>query len=148
MSDKPNKVKDFISSVVGGVTSGGVSGAVDLMSNGGDLIDRFFETKDEKREALMEIAKAQIAQNTQEAKHSSIWVAGWRPFIGWVLGLGLFFYYPIRFAVATYLWAREVLESGLLVDYPIDAADMIQMVLAMLGMAGLRSYEKKQKITK
>ena len=136
-----SKVAEFIGKLA-------TSGATNVLDSVANNIDQFVETKDEKREALIELAKAQIELNTQGAKHRSIWVAGWRPFIGWVLGLGLFFYYPVRFAVATYLWVKEVLESGLLVDYPIDAADMIQMVLAMLGMAGLRSYEKKQKISK
>lgn len=136
-----SKVAEFIGKIAS-------SGATNVLDSVASNIDSFVETKDEKREAMIALAQAQIDLNKQEAQHRSIWVAGWRPFIGWVLGLGLFFYYPVRFAVATWLWAKEVIESGLLIDYPIDAADMIQMVLAMLGMAGLRSYEKRQKITR
>ena len=68
----------------------------------GDVLDRFFPNKEEKERAAREIeaklaehlAKIDIAQlevNKQEAAHRSLFVAGWRPFVGWTCGLALFY---------------------------------------------------------
>jgi len=144
MSDKPNKVKDFISSVVGGVTSGGVSGAVDLMSNGGELIDRFFETKDEKREALQALAVAQIELNKQEAKHRNVFVSGWRPFVGWICAIALAYNFIVRDLMA---WI--ILNTGEAITLPPALAmeHLMTILLGMLGLGGLRTYEKQKKLT-
>lgn len=89
--------------------------------------------------------QAQI--NLAEAQHRSIFVAGWRPYIGWVCGASLtweFIAYPLL------SWAAA---SGLLGDVesipvlPTNDA-IFELTLAMLGMAGLRSWEKSRGITK
>ena len=67
----------------------------------GDVLDRFFPNKEEKAKAAREIEArlsdhlaqidvAQIRVNEQEASHRNLFVAGWRPFIGWSCGLALF----------------------------------------------------------
>lgn len=136
-----SKIGDFVGKIIGQGSKGALDGIA-------ENIDRFVETKDEKREALQVLTKAQLDLTKQEAKHRSIFVAGWRPAIGHVCALGLFFYYPVRFAIATYLWAKQVLETDTLIEYPIDAGDLMQLVLGMLGMAGLRTYEKRKGLTK
>lgn len=136
-----SKVAEFI----GKIASSGATNVLDSVANN---IDQFVETKDEKREALQALAVAQIELNKQEAKHRNVFVSGWRPAIGYVCALGLFLYYPVRFGVATWLWAKEVLATNQLIDYPIDAGDLMQLVLGMLGMAGLRTYEKKNRLSK
>ena len=65
------------------------------------ILDKFVEDKDQKAKLAHEIstmaerhaqelAKGQLAVNAEEAKHRSIFVAGWRPFIGWACGISLF----------------------------------------------------------
>lgn len=113
------------------------------------LIDELF-TSDEEREAaklrVLELEKAgelaQIGVNTQEAQHSSLFVAGWRPFIGWVCGLAFswtFLIYPIlQFAVLAF---GVPLDLSLL---PImDLSEMMPVLLGMLGLGAMRSYERK-----
>ena len=136
-----SKVAEFI----GKIASSGATNILDSVANN---IDQFVETKDEKREAMQALATAQIELTKQESKHRSVFVSGWRPAIGYVAALGLFFYYPVRFAVVTWLWAKEVLETSVLIEYPIDSGELMQLVLGMLGMAGLRTYEKQKKLTK
>ena len=65
----------------------------------GQILDKFVPDKDLKQklehELLMSIQDANLAQikvNQQEAAHQSIFVAGWRPFIGWVCGVSLTLY--------------------------------------------------------
>jgi len=140
-----SKVKDFIQSVVGGVSSGGVTGVTSLMDKGGDLVDRFLETKDEKREAMMELAKAQIELNKQEAKHRSTFVAGWRPFIGWVCGIALAYNFIVRDIMA---WIILNTNEAMSLPPALAMEHLMTVLLAMLGLGGLRTYEKRKGLTK
>ena len=86
----------------------------------------------------------QIAINKIEAQHKSLFVAGWRPFIGWVCGVAIAYAFigqpVIVWGVALYGLdiVAPVIESGVL----------FELVLAMLGMAGLRTYEKKHQVAR
>ena len=82
----------------------------------------------------------QVSVNLEEAKSSSIFVAGWRPFVGWVCGI----------ALAYVAILEPVLRFGAAVwfDYKgsfpvIDTNLTMQVLLGMLGLSGLRSYDKK-----
>ena len=70
----------------------------------GNVLDRFFPNKEEKERALREVEAqlvghlaqidlAQIQVNQQEASHRNIFIAGWRPFLGWSCGLALYYTY-------------------------------------------------------
>ncbi len=74
-----------------------------------NIIDRFVETDDEKQAAaiikarmMMKPSLAQIELNKIEAGHRSIFVAGWRPFIGWVCGFALAWHF-ILFDLLTWV---------------------------------------------
>lgn len=85
-----------------------------------------------------EIAKAQIGVNQTEAGNASTFVAGWRPFIGWVCGFALAYQYLLRPLVS---WG--VLAAGhQLPSMPGLDDNLWQLMMGMLGMGGLRSYEK------
>ncbi|WFG40850.1 holin [Paracoccus phage ParKuw1] len=114
-----------------------------------NLIDKLFTT-DEEREAaklrVLELEKAgelaQIGVNTQEAKHSSLFVAGWRPFIGWVCGLAFawtFFVYPIL----TFAVVALGLPVPLHLLPVMDLSEMMPVLLGMLGLGAMRSYERR-----
>jgi hypothetical protein len=121
----------------------------------GDVLDRFFPNKEEKERAAREIeaklaehlAKIDIAQlevNKQEAAHRSMFVAGWRPFVGWTCGLALFYTYVAQ-PIAMFVMA----QTGDLVQLPhLDLSTMMPVLLGMLGLGGLRTYEKFKGVTK
>ena len=121
----------------------------------GDVLDRFFPNKEEKEKAQREIeAKltehlaridlAQLEVNKQEAAHRSLFVAGWRPFIGWTCGLALFYTYLAQ-PVAMFVMA----QTGDLVQLPhVDISMMMPVLLGMLGLGGLRSFEKYKGVSK
>jgi len=112
------------------------------------------------------VQTGQIAINVEEAKHPSIFVSGWRPFIGWVCGFGLATYFLPKHVMAAILWTRvawsamdlyvqkmnAIYAAGGVVDpqgilavlpaYPIDAQGLIELVLGMLGLIGVRTFEK------
>lgn len=94
-----------------------------------------------KMQAQVTVLQGQMAINMQEAKHKSIFVAGWRPFVGWVCGLSLG-YVSILEPIMRFI-AVMVGYTG---AFPvIDTTLTLQILGGMLGIAGLRTYDKKQK---
>jgi hypothetical protein len=120
----------------------------------GTLVDRLIPDKAaaERAKADMEAALvkasneaalAQVEVNKIEAGHSSVFVAGWRPFIGWVCGVALALYYVPMFIIGMGLWVWACLEAGAMVPRPeLGVAEIIGLVMAMLGLGGLRTFEK------
>lgn len=90
------------------------------------------------RNSLQAWDKAQTDVNAIEAANANVFVSGWRPFIGWTCGLALAYQYvlaPIAFWLA--------MSLGLLIEAPPKLDETLwQLVLAMLGMGGLRTFEK------
>lgn len=88
--------------------------------------------------AMVEMNKGQMGINKQEAAHKSLFVAGWRPFIGWVCGIGLAWEF-VGFKVASF----AVQASGSTLAIPtVTDEKLMELTLAMLGMGALRTYEK------
>jgi hypothetical protein len=121
----------------------------------GTLIDRLVPDKHEaekmKSEMEMQLLNAanqinleQIKTNQTEAAHRSIFVAGWRPFIGWTCGAG-FAWAFVGQPVAT--WVLALSGSEILLP-ALDTAPLLEMAFAMLGLAGMRSWEKSRGLTK
>jgi len=89
-------------------------------------------------DAANSVMLAQTEINKAEAAHKSIFVAGWRPFIGWVCGVGIAWSMVVQ-PVAQ--WAMIAWGDG--TELPtIDTSYLMELVTAMLGMSGLRTFEK------
>jgi hypothetical protein len=85
----------------------------------------------------------QVEINKIEAASSSWWVAGWRPYIGWICGTAMAVYFLPMFIIGTYLWARQVIVTGTWITPPdLGIGQVISLVASMLGLAVLRSFEK------
>ena len=97
-----------------------------------------------KLEIAGKLAEVQTKINEAEASHRTVFVAGWRPFIGWVCGLGLLY------AVFIEPLLRFVFTvNGWEIEFPsIDTTITMQVLFGMLGLVGARSYEKKNNLTK
>jgi len=101
------------------------------------------EAKTLELEALA--SQAQTAINLEEAKSTSLWVAGWRPFIGWICGTSIGCYFIPQYLGATVIWAFACWQAKGMVPYPIEEPrGLIELVLALLGLGALRTYEKTQ----
>ena len=82
---------------------------------------------------------AQIGVNTEEAKSANLFVAGWRPFIGWTCGAGMA-YAAIVLPVMEFIAKVGFGYAG---DFPkVDWAILGQVLLGILGLGGMRTYEK------
>jgi hypothetical protein len=127
----------------------------------GDLIDRIIPNKNEAAKAKaqldlleqsgeLQLMLEQIKVNRQEARHRSVFVAGWRPFIGWICGLSLL----IGGIVKLILPALIVLVPALYGDSPerlqsildglesIDVEFFYPILGGLLGLGAMRSFDK------
>ena len=83
---------------------------------------------------MMELVKVQSEINKMEAQHRSVFVAGWRPFIGWICGIALAYNFIIRDVIA---WlSPNIMPPAIQMD------QLITILLGMLGLGGLRTFEK------
>lgn len=100
------------------------------------------KAKTEMEAKLLEAAVSQAGQqasiNQVEAGHQSIFVSGWRPFIGWVCGAGLAWAFLLAPMLA---WLLPV--AGVTTALPpLQLEYLLELVVAMLGLGALRSFEK------
>ncbi|MCF8475062.1 MAG: holin family protein [Emcibacter sp.] len=119
--------------------------AVDAVTAVGHVVDKLFTSDEERVQAaiLMEKIrqKPQLLQaeiNKIEASHRSLFVAGWRPFIGWVCGMGFLWAFLLHpfFEWIVALRGMHIVPPHIMTD------NMMELVLALLGLGTLRSVEK------
>ena len=139
-----------------------ITGLGSVFDFGGKIIDKMFPDKDAADRAKLELfklqqagelqqlaqefelAKSQIAVNQQEAQSASVFVSGWRPAIGWVCALALAYQYLIRPVAVWALRARGVDVP----DMPGLDDNLWQLLMGMLGLGGLRTFEKVKGATR
>ena len=133
--------------IIGGLL-GGKDGALKQVAS---VIDSIHTSEEEKldKKILMQriqqkLAEKQLDINAKEASHRSIFVAGWRPFIGWIGGLALMFSFILSPCIE---WYAKF--SGIdIVPPSIETGPLLAIVTSMLGVAGMRSFEKARGLTK
>lgn len=140
----------FLGSLFGG-------GAGSVIKAVGDTVGQFVTTDKERAageldlflaeteriHAENELALDQIAVNKEEAKHSSVFVAGWRPFIGWVCGTGALYHFLVFPLAGPFI---ERFGGINLVD--LDWTELSVLLGGMLGFGGLRTYEKMKGVSR
>ena len=99
------------------------------------------KTEQEKAElaAAVAVVQGQLEVNKVEAASSSVFVAGWRPFIGWTCGSALAYTY---IAYPLLMWAQAFWFPH--INPPVLGIDnmLYELLFGMLGMAGFRTFEK------
>ena len=117
----------------------GLGSVADLANT---VINKIWPDKSEQEKqqiaAAVMVIQGQIDINKEEAKSPSVFVSGWRPFIGWVCGAGCAWNWvglPIVKAISIYLGHPITLS-------PADLTEMMPLLLGMLGLGGLRTVEK------
>ena len=117
------------------------------------LLDKFIEDKDQKArlahdlatmadQHAQELAKGQLAINQVEAAHKSLFVSGWRPFIGWSCGLGMFGNF-ITIPFSNFVLA--LLDMDIVIPL-VPLETMMPVLMGMLGLGAMRTYEKKNSV--
>lgn len=116
-----------------------------------DGILRFIPDKNERAKAkeqfetqmlsaLTALVHGQLEINKAEAQHSNVFVAGWRPAIGWICGAGLAWNYLLQPLIA---WGAFLAGVDIGKAPELDISDLLVLLGGMLGLGGLRTYEKR-----
>jgi hypothetical protein len=115
-----------------------VAGIIDKVA---DKIDEFTLDKAEKAQLIQEINKAQIEVNKVEANSNSLFVSGWRPFVGWTCGVALCYHFVLQpfLTFVLYSFGHQIILPT------FDMGTLTTILMGMLGLGGLRSYEKVKK---
>ena len=114
----------------------------------GYILDKFVADKDlkiklshELEKEIISLNKAQLEVNKVEAKHSNIFVSGWRPAIGWICGFSIGYHFILE-PIIQYI----LIVNAIQFETPeFDFSQLSTIVMAMLGMSTLRTYEKTKK---
>lgn len=113
------------------------------------IIHKFFPDESEAKKKELELqlqvliaetdlAKGQVAVNTEEAKNDNLFVAGWRPAVGWICVLSMgysYFVQPLLVFLLTSFGHSIVLPA-------FSNGDLMTILLGMLGLGSLRTFEK------
>ena len=88
---------------------------------------------------------AQILTNREEAKSANVFVSGWRPFIGWTCGFALAYH----FILAPLILFGVAITGQEIPSLPVfDMESLMTVLLGMLGLGSLRTFEKSKGLTK
>ena len=119
------------------------------------LLDKFVEDKDQKAKLAhevatmaqrhaQELAKGQLEVNKAEAQHRSLFVSGWRPAVGWCCVFGMLGNYMV---IPFTNFVLALLKIDVVVPL-IDTATMMPVLMGMLGLGAMRTYEKRTGVSK
>jgi len=133
---------------------GGLFGAGDGKGVVTTVLERWIPDKNARAEAAEELQKSileactnqdkeQLEVNKVEAAHASVFVAGWRPSVGWVCSFAMAWQYVLCPMLTWALSVYSTYSGKTLPALPqLDTTQMMTVLLGMLGLGGLRTYEK------
>jgi len=121
-----------------------------------ELAGKFIQDKDQAAQLAHDLTTmadkhaqqamlAQIEVNKAEAASGSVFKGGWRPFIGWVCGVAFAYHFVLQPFIVFVVAAAGITIPEL---PTFDMGSLMTVMMGMLGLGGLRSYEKKQGLTK
>lgn len=120
-------------------------GIDDAVAAGLKVLDKFIpdpaakaKAEADLRDALLASDRAQLEVNKSEAASGSLFVGGWRPAIGWVCAGAVLYTYLL---VPIGMWAMFVIGKPI-AKPPVLDANLWELMFAMLGLGGLRTFEK------
>lgn len=128
----------------------------EIFSIGDKILDRVIPDKNARAAAKEELEKldqrgelnlllGQLEINKKEAEHKSIFVAGWRPAVGWVCVIILVYNYIIYPTALFFTTVSMDSPPNLL---SLDATGIMPVILGMLGLSGYRSFEKTKNVAR
>lgn len=136
-----------------------ITGLGSVFDFGSKIIDKIWPNKDEADKAKLEMFKMQQAgqlqdlqnafqlavkqgeTNVEEAKSPSVFVAGWRPFVGWVCGTALAYNYV---AMPLIVWTTKCFYPNAPAMPALAMGELMTLLVGMLGLGALRSFDKTQ----
>ena len=138
-----------------------LTGLGSLFDFGSKIIDKIWPDKDEADKARIklvelqqsgelallaaqtDLAKGQLEVNAVEAASASMFVAGWRPAVGWTCVIGLLYTFLLRPLLS---WLSGMIDIP--VPPMLDMGDLFTLLAGMLGLGGMRTFEKLNGVAK
>ena len=125
-----------------------------VLEIGSKIIDRLFPDQEKRAAAELDLLKlaqsgdlqttlAQLEINAREAAHPSLWVSGWRPYFGWVGGTAFLYVGLLKPLLS---WFAAI--KGWPIPPDIDTEFLWVVVSGLLGIGGLRTFEKHKGVSK
>ena len=93
--------------------------------------------------AMTSLVQGQLEINRVEAQHGSIFVAGWRPAIGWICGVALAWNFVVQPLLLWSAWLFPEVAPDISTAPKLATDELMTVLLGMLGLAGYRTYEKR-----
>lgn len=121
-----------------------LTGLGTLAESAKGILGMFFPDKTQQERdqlaAVLATLQAQTDTNKAEASSTNVFVAGWRPFVGWICGAG----FGVQFVIGPLCeWGASL--AGHPIKFPqMDLGTMMPLLLGMLGLGGMRTAEKMQ----
>lgn len=127
----------------------GLDPITSIINLGNTLVDRLLPDKAQNDAAKAELTKlivsgeiqqiaGQIQIDAVEASSNSVFVAGWRPFVGWICGLG----FGYQFVIQPFLTFLVKLHNPNFTAPLLDVSTLSELLMALLGMGALRTVDK------
>ena len=121
-----------------------------------NILDKVIEDKDQKAKLAHELATmadthaqqlalAQVEVNKAEAQSGSVFKGGWRPFVGWVCGIALLYHFILSPCIL-FVVAFTGVEIPPIPEF--DMSSLLTVLMGMLGLGGLRTFEKAKGVAK
>ena len=131
----------MLGKLFGGDTIKAVGNVIDDMHFSGEEKEKL---KLQMKEIDAKLKEKQLEINKAEASDRSVFVSGWRPFLGWVSGLSIGYVYLFQPILDMILQMFQVQVDWV----QLDLGQLMPLVLGMLGLGGLRTFEKAKNLTK
>lgn len=135
-------ILNTISTLIGGSVTDGVAKIISLFKVDPNLaLQKQVELQEiqmQMQRDLMAQVTAQIEVNKAEASNPNLFVSGWRPYIGWVCGMAC----ATQFVIAPLATWIAALFGKIVVFPSLDMGTLMTLLLGMLGLGGMRTYEK------
>lgn len=132
-----------IANLVAGLVGPILEPLIDLIPNKNARAEAREKAEAQMVAAMTNLVQGQLDINKEEAKHASLFVAGWRPAVGWICGISLGWNFVVH---PMLLWIAFVLPDipvDLSTAPQLDTGELMTVLLGMLGLGGLRTYEKR-----
>lgn len=121
-------------------------GIDDAIAAGLKVLDKFIPDQAEKAKAEAELRSSlqawdssQTQVNAVEASNANLFISGWRPAIGWICAFALLYSYIL---IPFTIWTFAFVLGKPVPKFPVLDNNLWELMFGLLGMAGLRTYEK------
>lgn len=133
--------------IVEGVVKGAASGLDALFTSDKERLEGYNKTL----EIVTQPHVLQALNNIEDAKAKSFFQSGWRPFLGWMSGFCLMYAWFFKdLMISIMVISMDTGNFTRLLPYlpRVDASEMLALVMALLGLGGMRTYEKFKGVSK